>query len=64
MEHHHISTKALVESRCIDIYLDHEKGIVKINDALKKSNRIVISGSDWNELVNRIKTDIIGKIAE
>jgi hypothetical protein len=65
MEHHHISSKSWPSFiRCIDIYLDHDKGEVCIEDTINKSNRIVISAADWNELVGRIKAGTIGKVGE
>jgi len=62
MEVHHISADKPHAVKCIDIYLNHEGGEVQIVDATKTSNRISISALDWNELVDRIKAEQIGKI--
>jgi len=62
VEHHHVSIKLWNELRSIDIYLDHKKKEVQIIDSHEKSNRIKIEAGDWNELVNQIKTNQIGKL--
>lgn len=61
VEHHHISDRVGI-TKCIDIYLDHGRREVRIFDALDKSNKITISAKDWNQLVDRIKSDKIRKV--
>ena len=63
MEHYHISSDRY-GVKCIDIYLDHEGGEVQIVDALNRSNRIVISAGDWNQLVERIRAGRIAKVRQ
>lgn len=62
VEHHHISGREPTQKGCIDLYLDRERGEVRIVDTLNNQTAITISRDDWNELVDRIRSHRIGHV--
>ncbi len=48
----------------IDLFIDHGKKEVRIFDSYDKSNKIVISGGDWNNLVCMVRDEKIGLVGD